>query len=497
MRQFYTPNRLWFMTRRKIAEPTPLAAGVMTHGISKPATNPNIACRPDQGRLNSAVAAQTKRCEKDSVVVKRLRVSTEVPAPQWFAGYGLRSACNIWANADGSEKGQNLRVLALALIVHLITISVCQSADPFRPNDGDVVEVLPSTPLINRDQMVILRQKLSADPLNTKLAAAAADRYMKMGKASSDPRYYGYALAAIKPWETDAEPPAAIIKIRAKLNEKDHNYDASIAELESLVQREPRDVQAWVELANLYRVKGEYDKAWAACGSLKEFGSDIQLTASNVPLMAVTGKAEQAYSILSKMLPDAKEVNPALEQWVLLMQADVARILGRFQDAEKHYQSALEIDAEGTYLKRAYAEFLLDRDRPVEALEMIRDQRDDNGSLLLAAIAAKRSEQKYVADGWKSQLEKRYEEIRLRGSQPHGRFESRFELELNDQPAKALELALTTWEAQKEARDMRNVLQSAVAAENPDAASPVLEFMKANGTEDAELRRLAEQLEKL
>ena len=206
MCQFFSPKLTWLTPKRTIAEPTALAAGLDLRYLILPAASAvGSACRPDQGRLNSAVAVQTKRCEKDCVVVKRLRASTEVPAPQWFAGFGLRSACNIRVDSDGSEKGQNARVLALALIVHLITISVCQSADPFRPNDGDVVEVLPSTPLISRDQMLILRQKLSADPLNTKLAAAAADRYMKMGKASSDPRYYGYALAAIKPWESDAQ----------------------------------------------------------------------------------------------------------------------------------------------------------------------------------------------------------------------------------------------------------------------------------------------------
>ena len=90
--------------------------------------------------------------------------------------------------------------LLLSLVVHLIAIPVCHSSEPFRPEDSDVVEVLPSTPLLNRNQLVMLRHRLSEDPSNTKLAVAAADSYMKMGRASSDPRYYGYALAAIKPW---------------------------------------------------------------------------------------------------------------------------------------------------------------------------------------------------------------------------------------------------------------------------------------------------------
>ena len=43
-------------------------------------------------------------------------------------------------------------------------------------------------------------------------------------------------------------------------------------------------------------------------------------------------------------------------------------------------------------------------------------------------------------------------------------------------------------------RDIRNVLEAALAANNPDAAKPVLEFLEKNGNTDVVLMALRKQL---
>jgi hypothetical protein len=83
----------------------------------------------------------------------------------------------------------------------------------------------------------------------------------------------------------------------------------------------------------------------------------------------------------------------------------------------------------------------------------------------------------------------------LRGDQPHGRFEARFELVLRNDPRRALALAQANWQQQKQAGDARNLLEAAIAANDPAAAQPVLQFLKENRTQDVTLERLARQLE--
>ncbi|MGI9428033.1 MAG: hypothetical protein ACR2NM_05205, partial [Bythopirellula sp.] len=161
---------------------------------------------------------------------------------------------------------------------------------------------------------------------------------------------------------------------------------------------------------------------------------------------------------------------------------------------EQHYREGLENEPGDKYLLRTYADYLLDHGREKEVLSLLRDHSNDTGILLRVAIAAKRLGEHSLAAKWQAQLEGRFEEIRLRGSEPHGRFESRCALELRADPQQALALGLANWKKQKEPRDTRNVLEAALAAGDSDRAQPVIAFLQQHGTEDAVLQKLVVQL---
>ena len=379
-------------------------------------------------------------------------------------------------------------VLALSASVAL--------ADPYLPADDSVVLVtMPRTLLASRDEMATLRRQLAADPRNLELVTTVAGRYLELGKLEGDPRFLGYAQAAIQPWWDAASAPAAVLKLRAKLKEKDHRYDAALADLKLLLDQEPRDTQAWIELSNICRVQGNYAAARQAGDTLSEFAGTVPTMICQAPIMAVTGQAEDAYTLLTNALPRASKEYPSVVQWILTMQADTARALGRDEQAEAHYLEGLSNEPNDSYLLRAYADFLLDRNREGEVLPLVEEQLRDNGILLRAAIAAHRTGDTAKAATWTAQLESRFEELRLRGNEPHGRFEARYWLELKDDPESALTVALANWQKQKEARDTRNVLEAAVAANDPSQVQQVLQFLNDWGTEDVELERLAQKLE--
>jgi hypothetical protein len=72
--------------------------------------------------------------------------------------------------------------------------------------------------------------------------------------------------------------------------------------------------------------------------------------------------------------------------------------------------------------------------------------------------------------------------------------EARFTLHLLNEPRAALELALANWEAQREPRDARIVLEAALAAGKPGAAQPVIEMLERTSLEDMRLAGLAGQI---
>ena len=79
----------------------------------------------------------------------------------------------------------------------------------------------------------------------------------------------------------------------------------------------------------------------------------------------------------------------------------------------------------------------------------------------------------------------------------HGREETRFALTIENEPQRALELALENWSMQHEPWDARLVMEAALAAGKSEAAGPALAWIKATGFEDARLRDLAQRLERV
>jgi len=385
-----------------------------------------------------------------------------------------------------------------SLIFLLSAISVATAGDlsPYEPkNDSVVLERLPTIPY-SRDQLVAVRKELTRNPKNVQLAATAASSYINVAKSTGDPRFLGYARAAIEGWWDDPDPPATILEFRAKLKERDHDFKGAIGDLQLFSKKEPENAQALVDLANIYRVIGDYEQANEAVEQLSAFGTEFQTAVCRIPIMAVTGFAHEAYDLTGAQLPFARQSIPDSVSWLLVMQADLARILGDFDLADRHYQECLKDSPSNRYARRAYGEFLLKRGRAKEALKMLGEPDSDNGALVLATIAASRSGRTSLAENWKFMVERRFEELRLRGGKPHGRFESQFLLEIHGVPEEALAVALTTWSHQKEATDSYNVLAAALAAGDADAAIPVIDFLRESGTEDSELLTLVKRLRK-
>ena len=93
-------------------------------------------------------------------------------------------------------------------------------------------------------------------------------------------------------------------------------------------------------------------------------------------------------------------------------------------------------------------------------------------------------------------LQARYAAAALRGERLHAQDEARFRLEFLADPRGALELAMQNWsDQQHEAADARILMEAALAANDPQAARPALEWLRSNRFEDVRLSRLAAKLQ--
>jgi hypothetical protein len=91
-------------------------------------------------------------------------------------------------------------------------------------------------------------------------------------------------------------------------------------------------------------------------------------------------------------------------------------------------------------------------------------------------------------------LQDRFAASRLRGDTTHQGDEARFRLHLLHEPKQALALAQANWQAQREPRDARILLEAALAAGQPEAGHAVVEALAKSGLEDRHLAELAQQI---
>ena len=371
---------------------------------------------------------------------------------------------------------------------------VAQAA-PFTPtSDAQVLETLPLRPTDSRArEMRALRDRLAKKPNDADLAVALARRYFEQVAAEGDPRYIGHAQAVLAPWWSQAEPPLAVRVMRAMLKQFNHQFDSAVADLTAVVTIEPTHAEAWSWLAAIAMVQARYADARSACTRMASEVSELIATACVASVDSVTGQAATASAAMAAALRQASDATPVERLWVLTRLAENDERRGEFAAAEQSFKQALALGLRDSYLLAAYADFLLDRGRAAEVLALLKDGQRSDLLLLRLALAAKALNSPSLT-AWTQDLNARFDAARLRGDSAHQKEEARFALAILGQADRALALANSNYAVQREPADARIVLAAAVAARQPKAAEPVLQWLATNGTESLALRALARQL---
>jgi hypothetical protein len=368
-------------------------------------------------------------------------------------------------------------------------------AAPFVPQaDEQVLENLPLRPNdpVARE-MRQLREQLRADPRNVTLATALASRYYGLVGEEGDPRYLGYAQAALAPWWDMPEPPVEVQVLRAGLAQFRHDFGGALNDLSSVLRRDPDHAQARALRATIHIVQARYPEANADCVRLRGITSELIAVACGAMVDGLTGKLDSAHDRLAGTLAAHPEATASERLWVLIRLAEMAQRQDRPLAAESYFRQALGLGITDTFLLAAYADFLLDHKRYGEVVAMLKDRTPSDGLLLRLVLAETRLALP-VAEAHAGILAARYEAAQLRGDTVHQQEEARFRLQVYHDEKNALVLAGENWKVQKEPRDARILLEAALAAKSPAAAAPVVQWLRESRIEDARLRDLAKQL---
>ena len=369
------------------------------------------------------------------------------------------------------------------------------NAAPFTPaSDADIVERLPgraSDPALKRVES--LRRQLAARPGDEALRVEIARRYFEMAMAQGDPRYVGYASAALAPLAPAASNTSAYWMALGLIQQFSHDFEKALASLAKASQLDPASPEPLLWRAAIFMVEARYTEALAECARLEPLAAPAVGLGCHTYAQASTGQLQLAFDALSAAVAASKGQAPELLLWQYNRLAEMAHRMQRNDVAEKYFLAALDQGVTDQFLLGAYADFLLTQQRPTEVVKLLAGWERSDVLLLrlaLAGVATKNPE----AGNWTAQLRDRFQAAALRGDRLHEQEAARFELDLERRPAIALKLAANNYQIQKEPRDAEILMRAALAAGNLKAAQPALDWLRSSHYEDPTMAQLAAEL---
>jgi Tfp pilus assembly protein PilF len=392
-----------------------------------------------------------------------------------------------------------MSVHRLAVCLGMALAAQGAAAAPFTPvDDKQVIERVPVRAGNPRArELQALRDAVQREPGSADAAARLARRWVEDALAEGDPRYVGYAQAALAPWWSDPAPPSPVRVQRAVVLQYGHRFAEALADLTAVTAADPENAEAWAWQAAIHMVRADYAAARLACDGLAPLTTLLTAIACEAYVESLTGHAAQAASELGDALALAdKDAAPAELVWALTRLAEIEERRAEYAAAEAAFRQALALNVADVYLLSAYADFLLDRGRAADVLTLLKDRGRADVLLLRLALAAKAANDSRAAQ-WADELSARFDAARARGDRTHEKEESRFALALRADATRALKLAVANYELQREPADARVLLEAALAARSREAAAPALQWLDANKVESVVLRSLAERVKAL
>jgi len=386
--------------------------------------------------------------------------------------------------------GHMNRSLMLATLAMLSPLAA-QAAAPYVPTRDDIVlQTVPTT----RDPRVrafdALRTQFRAHPQDMAAAVKLSMAYLDYGRDTGNARYLGRAAAVIAPWMKQTPVPIPVLLVHATILQSKHYFAEARTQLLEILKRQHDNAQAWLTLATVAQVQGDMNTARHACSHLLGSSDPLIPGACLSSLNAVTGRAQNAEAVLKQLLPQAQAEPVAVQSWIQGILADTAKYLGDDAAADRHFRAALQLAPGDNFLLADYGDFLLDQGKPQAALDLVKDYRESDTSFLrqvYAEVALGLPQAKAdVAD-----MARRFAAIDRRGTRAYRREEAGFVLHLQHDPQRALTLAQENWTVQRAPKDARVLLETALAADKPRAAQPVLDQLAQTHLQDPIVIKLA------
>ena len=352
-------------------------------------------------------------------------------------------------------------------------------------------------PLISLEKSTVEPSKESSDEI-----ALKAKNYLKLYSQTGQDRYIlscERVLEGLNEYSTD------ICLIRAKLAYEVHHYQDAQVWLNSVIAKDPVNINALGLMVFVCLAMGRYKDAESLCQNIILHGNHLIATSCVSAISLYTGKAISAKSLLTRVLQQDSNLDVSqsdLTLYSVMTAANLFWSIGENRSAELYFLKSLDIETPYQRSLIQYMDFLIEQGRSDEVVEHLRNVTLSNPLQLRFAQALKDLDDpswldhtetlKSVysipsSDSLKDNGSSDFERMPLKISRECIRYAF---LNKDSSDTKTFELAKWNWRHQKTLEDARLFLRAAYKPGFWQFAKPVIEWARKNRIEDYQVIRL-------
>ena len=308
----------------------------------------------------------------------------------------------------------------------------------------------------------ILRKQLRQQPDNVEVLDNIITAYKSLGRQNADERYFAYAETVLLPYIESGTDNEILLLHWADILQRRHEFEQSSAVLTRVLNINPDNVNAHVQRALMYQVRGQYDLAMKSCRALAGNVESLVLMICITQINSLEGKLSESLAMLQKTLRKNSSSSPAVLSWAQTVLAEMYLRESDYIRAEALMRKVLKADSRDYYARALYADLLIRQQRYQEVVKLLQPYIYVDKLFLRVVIAKKFLQQ--LDDDSLNQLQSRISRISQFSGDEHYRLLSRYYLDVADDPGNALKLAKKNWVNQREPDDLLLLVRCMIAA---------------------------------
>lgn len=380
----------------------------------------------------------------------------------------------------GAAMKKTIQAVAMSLILGVFTFSY---ATPYRPNnDAEVIDTLPTgSPTFQTRQRLNNSVKQPFSVVEPQISALLTRAYNQ-----GDPRAIGQAEALLEPYSRDQSPN--VMMLRANIFQANHRFDDARSDLQAILKKIPNQPDSVLMLSSIDLVQGRFTEARKGCNGIRDMSLMILRFACIAQVDNMTGKLVSSRDTLTQLSQANNGLTAEQQRWLNLIRADIALRLNDPVLAKSVFE---QIDIDTAPSLTARADWLLAHRAWAQTRQLLLNHKD-NDALLLRLVMSELQLKHPDAQADFKLLSERINVWQERGETAHQREQAMYALMLNP-PAKALDLARSNWQKQRETADVIVYTNAAIRAHSLSDLKVIDEWIKQTGFEYPRLTQVLAQ----